>query len=287
MTLTTKAETAKAKATASAGRTRVLTAIIGIPLFLFPLYKGGIWFLILVTLIAALAQIELIQLQGDKKWSAGLVMTVILGSLLAFRGEITQWSEISLFIAVLIVLETLWKGPAGHPWKRVSISFGSVVYPVLFLSLLPLIRDGLQITMGDSVAFRMSLLMIALIWVCDSAAYYSGRAFGKTKLAPEISPNKTVEGAIGGVTGAILVAGLAKILFLPSLTWMDVFAFGLIAGVVGQLGDLVESAIKREAGVKDSGSLLPGHGGFLDRFDSLSLAVPAYYLYLASATTYL
>ena len=120
-----------------------------------------------------------------------------------------------------------------------------------------------------------------------SAAYYTGRAFGRTPLAPSISPKKTREGFAGGVVGAMIGAMGAQYLLFPFLTVFDALALGLIAGIVGQLGDLVESAMKRSADVKDSGALLPGHGGVLDRFDSLIVATPVYYVYLITCTSYL
>jgi len=119
-----------------------------------------------------------------------------------------------------------------------------------------------------------------LIWVTDTGAYYTGKSIGKHKFAPSISPNKTWEGTIGGLVAAILAAVAFKLFILAFLTWTDVFALALLGGFWGQLGDLLESAVKRSADVKDSGSLLPGHGGVMDRFDSLIFTAPMYYLYL-------
>lgn len=118
------------------------------------------------------------------------------------------------------------------------------------------------------------------IWICDSAAFFLGTAFGKHKLFPRVSPNKSWEGAIAGFIFAIITMITAKALLLNELTLIDSLIVGIIVGSIGQLGDLVESLFKRDAGVKDSSALIPGHGGILDRFDSLLLTAPAVYIYL-------
>ena len=133
----------------------------------------------------------------------------------------------------------------------------------------------------------MILLLLCLIWATDTGAYYTGKTFGKHKFAPSISPNKTWEGTLGGLALACVVAAAFKETLLPDLTWLDAGILALLGGGWGQMGDLFESAFKRSCGVKDSGTLLPGHGGVLDRFDSLIFTAPAYYLYLSQATSLL
>jgi phosphatidate cytidylyltransferase len=129
-----------------------------------------------------------------------------------------------------------------------------------------------------------SLAVFFFIWAADTLAYVAGRALGKHKLAPSISPKKTWEGFIGGIVGAVLVGVALKYTWLGYLAWPHVIVLALIGGIVGPLGDLAESGFKRSVGVKDSGNVLPGHGGLLDRFDALILTAPLYYLYLAYAT---
>lgn len=118
------------------------------------------------------------------------------------------------------------------------------------------------------------------IWVCDSAAYFAGRAMGRHKLFPRVSPNKTWEGAVAGFAGAVAAFLIARELALPYMTMANAIVCGCIVGVFGQLGDMVESLLKRDAGVKDSSALIPGHGGVMDRFDSLILVAPLMFLYL-------
>ncbi len=148
-----------------------------------------------------------------------------------------------------------------------------VLYVGFTLGHLPLTR-----ALNDGSALIFFLLLVT--WLGDTGAYAAGKTLGRHKLAPTISPNKTVEGLIGGLLLAVLGAYAAKLTFLPMMTPVDCLVLGLGLGAVGALGDLVESAMKRSAGVKDAGHLLVGHGGFLDRLDSLLFTAPAFYYYL-------
>jgi phosphatidate cytidylyltransferase len=122
--------------------------------------------------------------------------------------------------------------------------------------------------------------VVLVTWAGDTGAYYVGMSLGRHQLAPVISPNKTVEGLMGGLLLALAMAVVASLWFLPSLTLADCLATGLLLAGAGLLGDLVESALKRSAGVKDSGMLIPGHGGMLDRLDSLLFTAPIFYYYV-------
>ena len=124
------------------------------------------------------------------------------------------------------------------------------------------------------------LVIFASIWMCDSAAYFAGRAFGKNKLFERVSPKKTWEGAVAGLIGAVAAFIAGKLLVLPYLGLLEAGVCGAIVGIAGQMGDLAESLLKRDAGVKDSSALIPGHGGVLDRFDSLLLSSPLLFLFL-------
>ena len=121
--------------------------------------------------------------------------------------------------------------------------------------------------------------VLGSIWVCDTAAYFAGRAFGKHRMFERVSPNKTWEGAIAGLVFAVVAFVMARQLFLPYLSLTSALVCGAIIGLFGQLGDMVESLLKRDAGVKDSSSFIPGHGGVLDRFDSLILVAPIIFFY--------
>ena len=146
------------------------------------------------------------------------------------------------------------------------------LYVPLLLSHLVLIR---MLPHGVPWLF----LIMVIVMSGDSAAYYVGSTLGRTKLYPAVSPKKSVEGSLGGLAGSVLGALIARGTFFPELSILDCFATALLLGLLGQLGDLFESLLKRSCGVKDSGSIIPGHGGILDRLDSILFAAPAAYYY--------
>jgi phosphatidate cytidylyltransferase len=203
-----------------------------------------------------------------------------------------------LFIPLLLTVELFRNRP--NPIANIASTLLGVLYPGLCFGSLVGLREvfvpeefpvtkhfGLQgLSTSDAIVAQIDVwggmtvcTIFASIWACDSAAYFAGRAFGKNRLWPRISPNKTREGALAGFVAAIVVFLVANRLVLPFLSLGEVLMCGVIVGAVGQLGDLVESLFKRDAGMKDSSALIPGHGGVLDRFDSLLLVSPLLYLY--------
>ncbi len=151
------------------------------------------------------------------------------------------------------------------------------------------IRLTLVVDPFSSITQFDGLLLLAIfifIWVNDTGAYLVGSRWGKRRLAPSISPKKSVEGSIGGLILVLLSAVVLRLLLFPELSWLRILLIATVVAVFGTIGDLFESSLKRQAGVKDSGKLIPGHGGILDRIDSLLLAVPAVYLLLAFLDLY-
>jgi phosphatidate cytidylyltransferase len=152
------------------------------------------------------------------------------------------------------------------------------VFPVVFLGLPLGYAVALRAVPGENGS-DLILLLIVCVTFADSAAYYAGRAFGRHRMAPTISPKKTWEGAAGALAGSLAGAALAHVWFFQRLRWEHAAALALLLGAAGMLGDLAESMIKRATGVKDSSALLPGHGGVLDRMDSLLFSAPVLYYY--------
>ena len=264
---------------------RVLTAVIAAPVIVGLLYLGDWPFGLLVLAAALLIQWEVYEMMGHGGGRPRRVLGLLLGALLVLRILVPAvWP-----LVVLVVLLLIGLVPFEHKQEAPLVSmadtvFGAV-YPTALLAFMLQIRVAdLPAAAGeDRASFFLTLTIFLLIWASDVFAYYVGRAVGRHKLAPRVSPNKTWEGAAGGALGALLVAAALKVLVLGFLAWPHVLALGLICGALGQIGDLAESKLKRSVDLKDSGTILPGHGGLLDRFDAMIFAAPAAYLYLAYA----
>jgi len=188
------------------------------------------------------------------------------GSLSNISVSVFGASYLGLFFGSLVGIRELFV-PEDFPF--------SAFFPVQGISVPEEISSRLYSWGGYTV-----ISIFAAIWICDTAAYFIGRSIGRHKLFPRVSPNKTWEGAVAGFIAAIGVFLLARVLVLPYLSVPQSIVCGSIVGLIGQVGDLAESLLKRDAGVKDSSSLIPGHGGVLDRFDSLLFVAPAMFVYL-------
>lgn len=183
--------------------------------------------------------------------------------------------QTGLLVAVFAVLSipVLVQVPLLDSVRDGAIVLTGMLYIGLTLSYLVGVR---LLPEGEWLLF----FLLLVTWAADSAAYYVGTLYGRRSLAPRISPKKTVEGLVGGLIGATIVAYAARWSFLPEFSSLDALVLAVFLTLAGLWGDLVESAIKRSVGVKDSGGLLPGHGGMLDRLDSLLFTAPAFYYYV-------
>jgi phosphatidate cytidylyltransferase len=159
---------------------------------------------------------------------------------------------------------------------RIAATITGIVYAGFLVMFLAMTRREFG---GDAV-----LLILLVAWIGDTGGYFAGRFLGKRKLYPAVSPKKTWAGAVGGAAGSVVAVAAMKLLRMKGLGWVDVVAIGVVGAVLGQLGDLAESLVKRSAGVKDSGALLPGHGGLLDRVDAVLFIAPFVYAYLFVAS---
>jgi phosphatidate cytidylyltransferase len=258
---------------------RVYSAAVLLPLFyLLVRYGPPIGFFLLALAAALLAMTEFYRLSFGERTSP---LDVSLG--LGYGGAILAamyWSALpsiplilTIGLMTFLTVRLLRADALQHCLTDAAVLLLGVSYVGLLLGHLLLTRalpDG----------HWLILFLFFVTWAGDTGAYYAGTALGKRQLAPRISPKKTVEGFVGGVTLGVLVAFLAGHWLVPSFSPGDCLALGLLLSLAGLLGDLAESALKRGAGVKDSGSLIPGHGGMLDRLDSLLFTAPTFYYYV-------
>jgi len=261
------------------GGMRVVTAIVAIPLvYLLVKYLNPFYFLFIVAIVVLMGQYEFYRF-FYKKFNSFTLLGLSLGFLLllAFYREdgTSAVKEAALSMVIVIALSgfLFFKKDLQDALTGVSVLVFGVLYVAWTLGHLISLRHFLN---GRNLIF----FILIVTWGVDTGAYYVGRLVGKHKLAPQVSPGKTIEGAIGGLITALGAAFLARWWFLPELATRNVVMIGLLLGVISQLGDLSESLLKRSAGVKDSGGLFPAHGGMLDRVDSLIFNIPAFYYYL-------
>jgi len=262
---------------------RVLVAIFGIPIIVFLVFTGGLPFVALVLLINLLSQYEFYKLTELKQMLPlkilGLAGTVLITiSFYQFGLEKSWLIILSLFYIVMLI--ELFRNKASATLNISATAWG-IFYPTVFFSFHILIRElPTSLKLDYAWGAKWIIFMLVTIWICDTAAYFIGSAMGRHKLYRRISPNKTVEGAVAGFIFALITAYIFHQVYLKELSLIHCIFIGLLIGIMSQVGDLVESLFKRDAGVKDTSGILPGHGGFLDRFDSPLFVAPLVYLYL-------
>ncbi len=283
-------------------RPRLLVVILGIPALVWITWLGGWAYALFVAAVVLVGLREYLALlrKGNltprpiPTYLAAIILLIIYASHAGVLGERTPPGTLGLsLLAVLLLLvmvlqsgEVLFASNSG--WLSLSAHVAGVLWIAGFGGTFILVRSGdLPAVPGVAdVAFRLTMALYVSVWICDALAYGMGRRYGRRKIIPRVSPNKTVVGTVAGVLGA-----LATMLLLGAGGWLpgQVFSattlvvLGLIVGVAGQMGDFVESRLKRDFNVKDTGALLPGHGGVLDRFDSLLFVMPLTHLFLALA----
>jgi phosphatidate cytidylyltransferase len=262
--------------------TRIIVSIVAIPAIIAAAYFGKVYFFLFTLLVSIAAFIEFSFMAENKGIKVNLIPGIIAVLIIFYNQYYTRlnYYEIFLAIVLLLLLTELFRNK-GSAILNLGATLIGTTYIGLFGSALLSIRE-LYPDIGDlySRGGFIIITIFASIWICDSAAYFGGSAYGKHKLYPRVSPNKSWEGAVFGFIFAIITAAAAKVLVLDFLSWRVVISIGLIVGIIGQMGDLVESLLKRDAGVKDSSSLIPGHGGIFDRFDSILMTAPAVYILL-------
>jgi len=252
---------------------RIITGVIAAVLFVPIVFIGGLPFVLLTYFLATIGLYELLKMKNLPFFSVTGLLSLFFLWVILFPSkyyhvlDTFNYSKTELaivFILLLLTYTVITKN--GFTFEDAAFSLLSAIYVGIGFYFFMETRQE-----GGLVYIFYSLFMI---WATDSGAYFIGKATGKTKLWPEISPNKTVEGSIGGIVSALVVAVLFIFLSDIHATLLQLLGITVVLSVFGQIGDLVESAFKRHFKVKDSGNILPGHGGILDRFDSLLFVWP-------------
>jgi phosphatidate cytidylyltransferase len=269
---------------------RVLFAIVAIPIVVAAVYAGGLALAVLLAAAAGMAAWEFYQIAraaGHTPFTwAGTVIAALI-PIAVFGYQIGRFTPPVLTLGAIGVLMLLawaiWaRGVDGRPIGAVATTVFGVLYTAGMLSFGYALRYH-NYAVGATAGTALLIYPLVLTWTSDTAAYFVGRAIGRHKLIPSVSPGKTIEGAVGALVASIIVSWLYARFVLPAyamlgLSPVSAMIFGLVLSVAVQVGDLAESLIKREAGVKDSSHIIPGHGGVLDRLDSLLFALPTAYL---------
>jgi phosphatidate cytidylyltransferase len=266
--------------------TRVVVGVIFIPIILLLTATGGIIFTLFITAIAGFASREFFRMFLTKGRSPSVTLGFV-GSIcvcFSFHFGSGQWTPLVLTVFVLIILvERLIRQDREAYAVNVGTTVLGVLYTGWLLGFFILLREigyssGLTSADTDPIGRNLVYLVLAVTWSYDTIAYVAGTFFGRRRIFSRISPSKTVEGTLAGLAAAIAAAMISSATFATFLGIWQAVALGVALGIVAQAGDLVESIMKRSAETKDSSHIIPGHGGVLDRFDSLIFTGPTAYL---------
>ena len=258
---------------------RWITAVIAVPLIFFLVFSGSpilLSFILIVVAIIALWEYFRIIFKGHQRLIYYLALSAYLSAIAIIVSA--YFSRLDL-VPLFLFLDVLFAGMVSMPMFKanphlpdlIAKQVLSVIYIPTFLSFLVLLRNDVE---GVGWVF----FVLCVVAGGDVGAYYIGSYFGRYKLCPAVSPNKTIEGALGGICANLIIGLIFAFLFIDGLNWPLALIIAVIVGITGQLGDLFESQFKRASKVKDSSNLLPGHGGMLDRIDALLFAAPMTYI---------
>ena len=258
---------------------RWITGIVAVPIIYLLVMAGETIFFLLIAAVSGVTLSEYYRavFKPARRGPAAMIpgLGLILAPVIVWVVNYRSMAHAPLIIAIDLIVTAgltlpLFKDDNQAPYLVAKQVLGLVYIP-LFLSFLVLLRSGEE---GAQWIFWL----LCIVAAGDTGAFYTGKSIGRHKLCPWVSPKKTIEGSIGGLCANVMVALLLKMLLLPELSILPSVIFALLIGAAGQVGDLFASEFKRAAGIKDSGTLLPGHGGFLDRLDALLFASPLAYL---------
>lgn len=269
-------------------RRRVITSVVAVPLIICALTLfGGYGLSLIILALVVLGVVELRNILKEADIDFYWLLVIVLGCLYAIlAGQMTP----SLHLLAPCVLAIFCRGLLSKSEPRVAVM--ETAYSILAFAFVPYLCSfalhtaSLSFpTAGKSLGQRLVILLFIAVWSSDTAAYFVGKAWGRRKAIERISPNKTVEGFLGAVLGGALGSFVFSALFISEMGLAYALALGALIGVSGQLGDICVSLFKRAAKAKDAGSLLPGHGGVLDRMDSFLFGAPVTYLFAKTFLT--
>lgn len=264
---------------------RVAASVVFIPCFIIITDTGGYHFLALIDAVIFVGMWEFYRMMESKGIqpykTIGIASGVALSWYMFFRNGVYSNLFLTLVLVSLMCLELTRREKTRMAVYHIAATILGVIYVAFLASHLVLLRE-FPLSVNLSYNYGSSFVFLAFIvtWAGDTGAYLVGSAIGRHPLIPRISEKKTREGSFGGLVFSISAAIIAKETFAPYLEWWHAIALGLLAGIVGQLGDLFESLIKRSAAIKDASTMIPGHGGVLDRFDSLLFTSPFIYYFI-------
>ena len=267
---------------------RILTAVIVLPFLIASILISSLWWLFVLLAAAAmvLALFEFYVLAKKLQLKPEPVVGYVAGAAvftLSLKPDpvgnalLSQLIIIALTVVTLVVVTF-----RGAPFDKMLASVGATILSVLYIPMLGSYLVAVRLGFESSLSAHLLSFYFLVLMGGDAGAYYIGRTFGKRKLAPSISPGKTWEGAVGGLVAALAMATLAHFWFFRDLPLKYALPLAAVMTVIGILGDLAESALKRGAGAKDAANILPGHGGILDRLDSLLFNAPLLYYFGAA-----
>ncbi len=278
---------------------RVMTAIVALPIALILLILGGVWFSLLILFLVLVGQSEFYRIVEIKGVTPMKITGYTLATFLVVVAHFSNEYYLNLFLTMAILfifIMQLYRRDVKTAISTISSTIVSIVYVAWLISHAILLRNignelvgkyGIVvqkiadlITRPDYMGLAYVILVVATTFLADTAAYFVGKTWGRHKLAPVVSPKKTWEGAIAGVISSIIVALLTKYIMGIKMDALYIGILGLLLGIFGILGDLSESLLKRDVDIKDSGNIFPGHGGVLDRLDSLMFNVPITYYFV-------
>lgn len=257
---------------------RLITAAIALPLLILLVLKGSYTqFGCFVFALSLLGLYEFYRMALPDRKALGRTAS-FAGSLLPLCFIVSDHPLILLVMTLLVISFALYFLFTFKEIKTATMELSLICFGFLYI---PMLLVHLQMLRTLPHGQNWLFLMMVIVMAGDTAAFYIGTRFGHNKLCPQVSPNKSVEGALGGLGGSLIGALIANATFFTELTQTDALVTAIFFGILGQLGDLFESFLKRSFGVKDSGTIFPGHGGVLDRLDSILFAAPSAFYYAA------